>query len=520
MNSAMKFRLIPLFLALVFLSGCGSGGSSPQRPQLNVDLSGRETAFTFRAQPSETLTLSDAGATAVLAAVAQTQPDYAYSAFYQLTEVKKRLDFDASVETHQFSAKNASGVLDGPHLAKLVMANNAAFLADEPFGYTAVEADYIADLCDFIVQVVDAMQQKYPDIDWQRVSCNLGNLKILYDVGMLSYAQVSKDMILSISRNNTGILLNIKGQDGFSRVLTHEIMHIIQIGCVCEEIENCGRRAGIAVYWDDFTLNTTDWTWMAEGAAERNMCSLTGGEAISYQYKMDYLCSMTMSVLLRDTVQADTMETLCFYSDPELLFDAFGCETQAQRDELLNMMITLQVLQMQPAPFFDAYKEATGIDPREDEETLNQFCYRLKPAICISLAKEFYQNLVPFLQQNSLTRNDLFFLINLFEGHLNQHLTFTNESKAEINAPFINAYAAMRQALFSALEADNPGVDFTTLYAEFDITAAGEGLLNAELAMLPAEKLAFLAERAQWQSELRGLGQKVCCTATDLFLCV
>ena len=153
--------------------------------------------------------------------------------------------------------------------------------------------------------------------------------------------------------------------------------------------------------------------------------------------------------------------------------------------------------------------KSTGVDLRENEETLNQFCYALKPAICISLAKEFYENLTVFLARNELTRNDLFFLINLFEGHLNQHLNYTSESKAEINQPFIDRYAALRQALFSALEQDNPGMDFSVLYAEYDIDAAGEGLLNAELAMLPGEKLAFLAERAQWQAELMGLGQKV-----------
>lgn len=505
----MKIQWISFLLAVALLTGCGAGNKPAQRPQLNTDFSEQDAAFSFSAGPSECLKFSDASASAVRTAVAQIRPEYAYEDLYQLEEVKKRLGFDATVEKHQFSALNPEGKLDAFHLAALVKENNDAFMSSKPFGYKPVEEDYIAELCDFIVKIVDTMAKKYPGVDWPRVYCNLGNLKILYDTGMLSYAQVSQEMILSISKNNTSIVLNMKGEDGFSRVMTHEIMHIIQIGCVCENIENCGRRAGIAVYWDDFSLNTTDWTWMVEGSAERHMCSLTGGEAVSYQYKMDYLCSMTMSVLLRDSVKPDTIETLCFYDDPQLLFDAFSCENEAQRDELLNMMITLQVLQMQPNSFHLAYKEATGIDLSADEEAMNQFSYSLKPAVCITLTKEFYENLVPFLQNNQLACNDLFFLINLFEGHLDQHLTYTSESKAEINDPFISAYTTIRDTLFSALEVDNPGMDFAALYTQYDITAAGEGLLNAELTMLPAEKLAFLAERAQWQSELLGLGQKV-----------
>lgn len=70
-----------------------------------------------------------------------------------------------------------------------------------------------------------------------------------------------------------------------------------------------------------------------------------------------------MSLLLKDDVDADNMETLCFYSDPDMLFDAFSCETQEQKDEILNMMITMEVLQMQPEAFFLKLIEETGVGP-------------------------------------------------------------------------------------------------------------------------------------------------------------
>lgn len=503
-------RSIALMLALCLaagLLGC-SKTAKTERPQLQTEFTPRQNPLTFSGEPSPAVSLSPEGAAAVLAAVEGVKPEYTLSHLYQLEEVKKRLSFDASVTDHQYSALNEAGQLEGAHLAQLVKANNAAYMATKPFGYTLVEEDYIRELCDFIVMTVKKMSQLYPQLDWQRVYCNLGNLKILYDVGMLSYAQVSSEMILSISKNNTQIILRQKGEDGFSRVLTHETMHILQMGCTCEQIENCSRRAGICLYWDDFTLNTTDWTWMVEGSAERLMCRLTGGDAITYQYKMDYLCSMTLSVLLREDVKADTMETLCLQSDPERLFAAFGAETEDQRDELLQMMITLQVLQMQPTAFMLAYREETGVDLNEDEEAFNQFCYSLKPAICQSLAGEFYENLAFCLQENEMRCNDLFFLLNLFESHLNQHLTFKNPSKAEINRPFTDAYTALRGALFDALAQDNPGLDPAALYRQYAVNSQGD-VLNAELGFLPEEKRDFLAERALWLRQLSGLDIKV-----------
>lgn len=498
-------KIIALFLSLLIaLCTCACGQSNSNHPQLTTEISQKENQFSFAALESQALVFSQNSANTVLSAVEEQQANYEHAYLYQLDEVVKRLDFDASVAQHQYSALDSNGTLNADYLTELVIKNNELYLADEPFGYKDVEKDYISELCDYIIFVIQKMHDRYPDIDWQRVYCNLGNLKILYDTGMLSYAQVSQDLVLSISKGNTEIILNIKGEDGFTRVLTHEIMHIIQIGCVCENIENCGRRAGISVYWDDFSLNTTDWTWLVEGSAERMMCNLTGKDAVTYQYKMDYLCSFTMSVLFRDDVKADTMETLCFYSDTDLLFDAFGCENQSEREEILKLMITTNILQMQPSQFYEAYYDVTGIKLDEDDETLDEFSYSLKPSICTTLAKEFYENLVTLLSENQVTVNDLFFVLNLFESHLNQHLRYTDESKAQINKPFINAYKAMRSALFEALEADNNQKNFEELYKNYSIMTE-DGKLNAGLSFLPDDKINFLLERAQWLYDLGAL---------------
>ena len=50
---------------------------------------------------------------------------------------------------------------------------------------------------------------------------------------------------------------------------------------------------------------------------------------------------------------------------------------------------------------------------------------------------------------------------------------------------------------------------FATLYADYDLTAAGEEKLNATLSALPEDKREFWLERAAWQASLGALGQKV-----------
>ena len=499
-------RALCLTLAVLLCTSCSSGKGT--RPSLNTDFVKRENPFSFSETPSAQVHFAETSASFLKQTFSEIETVYPYEELYELEEVKKRLDFSVSVEKHKFSALNAAGALDSAHFATLVQENSDAFLATKPFGYGKVPKETIDELCAFIVKVAEEMRARYPDLDWERIYCNLGNLKIAYDKGSLNFAQVSPEMVLGINENNTSIVLTLKGEDGFSRVLTHETMHILQMGCSCEDLGTGSRRAGICVYWDDFTLNTADWTWMVEGAAERNMCKLTGGDAVTYQYKMDYLCSLTLSVLLRPEVQADTLDLLCFYEDPELFFTAFGAVDEAEREELIEMMVTLQILQIQPNAFHAMYKEKTGVDLKADEDAMNRFSYSLKPAVCITLAKEFYTNLADFLAQGGVSQNDLFGLLTVFEGHLNQHLNFSDESKREINKPFFDAYETMRSAFFERLSADNGGADFSALYAAYNPTEGGRETLNATLSSLPEEKREFLLERAAWQAELNGLGKK------------
>ena len=50
--------------------------------------------------------------------------------------------------------------------------------------------------------------------------------------------------------------------------------------------------------------------------------------------------------------------------------------------------------------------------------------------------------------------------------------------------------------------------DFEALYAAYDLTEGGGATLNATLGSLPEEKREFLLERAAWQADLNGLGEK------------
>ena len=490
---------------LAVLSSCTT--EKKEFPNIANDFVEKEKSeLIFSSQPSDNIKLSKKTATEMLEIIKQLNVDYEYADLYELEEVKKRLNYDFSVSEHS-NKKLDKNNFNVDTLYAIVIENNEKFEYEIEYKYETVDQEFVYEICKLIVRTIDEVQEMYPDLDWDRVYCNLSNLKMLYKSGMLAYAQVNEELVLSISQNNIIIAQSQLGDNGFRNILVHELMHIIQVGCMCENLEGTSRRAGISVYWDDFSLNTTDWTWLIEGAADRFTSKITGDDAITYKYKVDYICSYNMSILLRDSVNADAIETLTLYDDPKLLFDAFGCETQEEREEVLKLLISTEILQTQPELFYDKCAENTGYNPAVSQEEKDNFGYYLKADIGVSLSREFYENLVDFIQHNEVSLNDVFFLINLFEGHLNQHMKFNKEEQKEFNQKFFEKYNILRDEFFKKLAKDNPGMDFDSLYDDYKIVS--DNNLNADLNMLPATKREFLIERAQWQKDNLALGVKV-----------
>ena len=497
--------IISICILLTVLSSCVK--EKKDFPNIANDFVEKEKSeLAFSSQTSDNVKLSSKTANELLEIIENVKAEYKYADLYELEEVQRRLNYDFSVSEHPLKKLDKEN-FNIDTLYAVVIENNENFKNEIEYKYETVDQEFVYEICKLIVKTIDVVQEMYPDIDWDRVYCNLSNLKMLYKSGMLAYAQVDEKLILSIGKNNIIIAQSQLGDNGFRNVLVHEIMHIIQVGCVCENLEGTSRRAGISVYWDDFSLNTTDWTWLIEGAADRFASKITGDDATTYRYKVDYICSYNMSILLRDSVNADAIETLTLYDDPELLFDAFGCETQEEREEVLKLLISTEILQTQPILFYDKCAEKTGYNPAISQEEKDKFGYYLKADIGVSLAREFYENLVGFIQYNEVSLNDVFFLINLFEGHLNQHMKFNKEEQKEFNQKFFDKYNILRDEFFKKLAKDNSGKDFATLYDEYNIVNGKN--LNADLNMLPELKREFLIERAQWQKDNLALGVKV-----------
>lgn len=420
-------------------------------------------------------------------AIKTEQVEYGYGELFDYEKAMQGMRVEHSVAEHKYSALDADGMLTKEHLCEIVIENNEVYLETAVKSVVKdVDEELILQICEIIVGVVNDMLEKYPDIDKERVYCNLGNLKIVEKVSALNYGAVEPGMVLHINRN-TAALLKYNDNASLYNVIVHETMHILQFGCACEQIEGCERRFGPSHAYDDWEQDYADWTWLGEGSAERMACLYIGTEPMTYYNHINYILTLDLVNVLREDVPTNYIESLYFYDDVDKLFYAFDAETEEEKQEVYKMIYSLELMQMEPEDLTDAYEKFYGV--AWTEEVSGDVFNKVKRPILKTVTKKFFDNLADVIMTEEISKNDLLFLMNLYESTINQHLHLDNAKYDQYNEEFISWYKEYRKMLFGAFE--NLSLGEYMAYVAGD----GESLINATLSWVPKDKMELLMEK-------------------------
>ena len=499
-------RNIAFLLCLLMILSCFVGCSASKNKSSNANLAFTSVQKQYSVSfldhdSSEIISMNQEDAKQFEEFVSSVSLEYPYSELYGVNECYDRIFTYSSVSKHERSALDNNGKLTAEHLFELVKENNQQFNEDKKNDmgfYKDAEDDFLLSLCKLIVDTVAEIHNRYPDIDYDRLYCNLANLKVFYKAGLLDFAAVTPDMILQLGDAALQFATIMAGGTGVRNVVVHEIMHIIQLGCSCENIEHCTRRAGITYRWDDVELQGNDWAWFFEGSAEKNMSLLTGEEAMTYQQMINYLQSVNLSTFLNSDIPAYYAETISFYNDPDKLLHIFHASSKEEITEVASLMEAIQIIQYLPDEFQTAYKDKYGIDLSASEEQ-DKLRYSLKPAVCLTFSKTFYKNLaIALTEGNDITENDLFYLIRIFEAAMDYHSTYTKQERLEINKPFLDRYKEIRTAFFLLLKENGMEIDENAYLTYEMFTEEDPTVANASFRWLVQGKREFLLERTEF----------------------
>lgn len=411
---------------------------------------------------------------------------YGYDELFNYEEAIPRIKSGYVVENHARSALDENGKLTAEHLFEIVRKNNDEYLENKVL-LKDVDDKIIHRICEIIVETTNDILEKYPDIDRDRVYCNLGNLKIIEKGSALDFAAIEPGMVLHINKH-TAKTVNVFSSSNMYSVIVHETMHIIQFGCECEQIENLLRRCGIAYAYSDLEQDTTDCLWLSEGSAERMACMYTNVEPMTYKNHVNYILSLELATILKDDIPANYVETISFYNDLDRLFMLFDATSEAEKKEIYHMLYSLEIIQQQPTDVMTMYEKIYGEE--WNDEIRDIVNHKLKRPVVQTITKQFYNNLIDAVINKSLTKNDVLFLLNLFDSTINYHLVFNNSNNEQYNSEFVNWYTSVESTFFDSLE--NVSIEDYSAYQSYDKETK---TVNASINWLDEDKKNFLLEK-------------------------
>ena len=484
-------KLISLIVALSIVCAAFSSCGKKQKfsnDSLTAMKNTLKHTYSFdQGNTSETAQFDSDKINKFIVGIKNTAVDYGYAEMFDYEKAMSGIDIDHTVDKHLFSALDSSGALTKEHLLEVVNRNTKEYLNDSTMGVISAIDDqsFLLRICEIITDVTNDILKQYPDIDKERVYCNLGNLKVIEKKSALDYAAVEPGMILHINQATAQLADLLAGKSMYS-VIIHETMHIIQYGCSCEPSTECTRRCGLAHAYD-WEQDYSDWLWFVEGSAERMTCLYSDVEPMTYGNMVRYIVTMDLATMLQKNVPVNYAETINFYCDPQMLFDLFGCETEQDKEEIYHLIYGLEMMHTQSEDVKEVYKERYGAELVD--AVAADFNNTIKRPIVKTITKNFYRNLAQTVATETVTKNDLLFLLNIFDSTINCHLCFDRPKQDDYNAAFAEWYQQTQNAFFDCFP--NVSMDDYTDYA----AVKDDTLLNAGMQWLASDKQAFLADK-------------------------
>lgn len=338
-------------------------------------------------------------------------------------------------------------------LLELVKANNEEFLAVPGIKnsmYRPLEEDYLEWVCEV---VADTLNRELAEVDFGAqlgsIAWNVENLKILKG-GSVANASYTKGSVMQVRKSGAESMVAITGEEMAAHMtVTHEVEHLLQnMSEPAQRALGLEQCYGFSYNWADMAVNSLYFTWFTEASAERLSAAFYDTQPTTYASMISYLDSLTLPTLLRGSQPLDTPR-LSQQSTLEAVFEHFGCETEEERFELLNMLYGIELIQTTPEGFWEVYTAETGLEQNDD--SIGALRREIKEPVCITMSRYFYRDLARCIAAGEMTLRELFYLISMWEFDLNTHIIYEDETRIDTTATFLAGYTGMQDAFFEAL---------------------------------------------------------------------
>ena len=344
--------------------------------------------------------------------------DYPYSDVFDTDKVLEDLE---NVKPYTYAKSNNiinNNVVDETKLYNSVVKNNAEHKKNtDKYHQSDITDEEVKNACHIIATTINEDLKNDPDILVDKVDKQLSDLIVVtYQEHSNGYYNFGTNM-LGYNRESLKLVdgdfdTNIKD------TITHETEHLIQDGAKEEIAANdYSERSGPGYEFNNVDINSASMYWFAEACAEELSKEKNNLEDSQYYaYLICCLDAMRVATVLNDDVEPNDLLYLSFQSDPNKVFDYFGCETEEDKKEFINMSYSLEIIgndngAAEGTKFPDAYYKKHG-----DSATIDlDYEYQMGSAIGASMSKVFYKNLINSVANREVKVQDIYAMMSIYE---------------------------------------------------------------------------------------------------------
>jgi len=386
--------------------------------------------------------------------------NYPYSEYFNTKDALKRYYAIEEYDDDKKITFITNNGIDKDRLFETVLSNNKMFLENTQYKYLKNLSNSDLELA--IDAIVDTLNKRIKDnIDLNQLDTNLFDLKIVESDRCGNASVSDEDMILSI---NPKVISALGDRDFFYKVICHESNHLVQINSRIEKNnEKYDRNMGILYVWNDLEVNPLEYQWLIEASAEKIMQHETSDKLgkVMYEDMIKDLDSLTLSCIFNDDIDELTIPKVTLQSNLDKLFEIFNCKTNDEKEEIINMLYTFEIVDDNVNEAFDNFYKSKNNEIMDINEK-----YLLTNYCAETLSKNYYKGLIKKLEVNSTELNDVFNLMAVNEADMNRITRFhgcnSNEQK-----DFIEYYNHIQNIMFELLS-KSTNISKEELYYMYD----------------------------------------------------
>ncbi len=346
-------------------------------------------------------------------------------------------------------------------LVAKIESNNNEYLPEHK-NYDAVGSEYTELIADALIDVLTKYHDELDEDTLRKVYCMLNDVKVVGIDSSDFTKNIYRTVFNAAVMDDGAVVLDtaqidkLRQADSLEKTIYHEVIHLFQRQAPDARISGL-TQIGSSLYVEAFDetgeVNSLHFQWLYESCAEfMSMHMNDSKKPVVYANMVGYLNTLNTITLIRPDYEEDSIPVSQMSNDPEELYEALGAAPE-EKNEIRNMLYSICCISDDREDFGSVYEAQYGEGSLV--ECTTEVKDDMRTSIGKTMTKLFYRNLAERVADTDVTLEDVYYIINVFEGALSRHLWYDDSSLYYLFEDTMRYYVDTQDKFFEYIAEDS-----------------------------------------------------------------